>query len=313
MSTGTSPRRVRRFPAVAAEPPGPGLGGGRDPLAREVRLLGALLGQVIAEQAGPELFAVVEGIRRRMIDLRRAGGERRPGYEMPGGHERERIAAEIGTELAALPPGGLESVARAFTLYFQLVNIAEERDAVQPLRRRARAAPDGIIEGSVGDAVRELGRLPDGLLIAPVLTAHPTEARRRTLLVALRRVGRQLERLADPRATPDEDADARRRLREEITLLWRTAEIRAIAPTPLDEVRAGLAFFDETIFTVVPRLYRAVDAALDLAGAGVAVATGTGAGGPGGSRLRWRQWPDRDPPAAGSGVPPVRVVDRRRP
>ena len=256
MPNGGAPGRATRFLAVAAEPAGPGLGG-RDPLAREVRLLGALLGQVIAEQAGPELFEIVEGIRRRMIDLRRGGGV------VPAVPERERLAGEIAAELAALPPNRLEWVARAFTLYFQLVNLAEERDAVRAVRRRARSAAGGVVEGSVAEAVHELGSLPDGLLIAPVLTAHPTEARRRTLLVALRRVGRQLERLADPAATPDEDADSRRRLREEITLLWRTAEIRAIAPTPLDEVRAGLAFFDETLFSVVPRLYRSVDAALD--------------------------------------------------
>ena len=68
--------------------------------------------------------------------------------------------------------------------------------------------------------------------MSPVLTAHPTEARRRTLLVALRRIGRLLERLADPDVAPDEDAEIRRLLRGEIATLWRTAEIRSIAPAP---------------------------------------------------------------------------------
>jgi phosphoenolpyruvate carboxylase len=192
---------------------------------------------------------------------------------------------------------------RSFTLYFQLVNLAEERQRVRMLRRAARRAPDGVLDGSVAAALDRLraaevaagsatsgravtdtpaiGEAPmaeapaagaphtaitsllDRLLVAPVLTAHPTEARRRTLLVALRRIGRLLERLADPDIAPDEDRELRRHLRSEIATLWRTAEIRSIAPAPLDEVRAGLAFFDETLFTVVPAVYRAVDAALD--------------------------------------------------
>jgi phosphoenolpyruvate carboxylase len=96
-----------------------------------------------------------------------------------------------------------------------------------------------------------------------VLTAHPTEARRRTVLVGLRRCAVLLERLDDQRLTPSEDAEIRRRLREEITILWRTSDLRSVVPSPLDEVRTAMAFFDATLFTLVPRLYRAVDAALD--------------------------------------------------
>jgi phosphoenolpyruvate carboxylase len=103
----------------------------------------------------------------------------------------------------------------------------------------------------------------NGWLISPVLTAHPTEARRRTLLVALRRIAALLERLDDPRLTPAEDGEIRRRLREEITIVWRTSDLRTVVPSPLDEVRTAMAFFDATLFTLVPRLYRAMDAALD--------------------------------------------------
>ena len=99
--------------------------------------------------------------------------------------------------------------------------------------------------------------------VHPVLTAHPTEARRRTLLVAQRRIRRLLDSQDDPLTTPDEEADLRRRLREEITLLWHTGDLRSIAPTPLDEVRSELAVFDETLFIAVPRFQRAVDRALD--------------------------------------------------
>jgi len=268
-SRGTVPRaRDQRFPAVAAEPPGPGIGRTRDPQRREVRLLGALLGQVIAEQAGPEMFELVERIRRRTIALRRE-----PELLAEPDLERERLTSEI----AGLSLGELAAVGKAFTTYFQLVNIAEERQRIRMLRSRARGGRGRAIDDSVGEAIAKLAvdHDPDEVVamvarveVHPVLTAHPTEARRRTLLVALRRVRRLLDAMDDPLTTPDEDADLRRRLREEITLLWHTGDLRAIAPTPLDEVRSALAIFDETLFTVVPHFQRSLDRALDAAGAG---------------------------------------------
>ena len=250
---------ARASGAVAAEPLGIGTAGARDPLAVEVRLLGALLGQVISEQAGPELFALVERIRRRTIALRR--------------DDDPLERARLDEELRALDLGSAEAVIGAFALYFGLVNLAEARGRVRALRRRERAARDGILDDSVADSVaglRRLGRtdaqldaLVGRLAVGPVLTAHPTEARRRTTLVALGRCAILLARLDDPRLTPSEDREVRRRLREEITLLWRTSDLRLVSPTPLDEVRTAMAFFDATLFTVIPRLYRALDAALD--------------------------------------------------
>ena len=249
----------RASPAVAAEPLGIGTAGARDPLAVEVRLLGALLGQVVTEQAGPDLFARVERIRRRTIALRR--------------DDDPAERARLDEDLRALDLDHAESVIGAFGLYFGLVNLAEARGRVRALRRRERAARDGVLDHSVADAVAglrrsrrteaELDALVGRLSVVPVLTAHPTEARRRTTLVALARCAGLLARLDDPRLTPSEDREVRRRLREEITLLWRTANLRVVTPTPLDEVRTAMAFFDATLFTVVPRLYRALDAALD--------------------------------------------------
>ena len=245
--------------AVAAEPLGIGTAGARDPLAVEVRLLGALLGQVISEQAGPELFALVERVRKRTIALRRDDDPL----------ERARLDEELG----GLDLDAAEAVIGAFALYFGLVNLAEARGRVRTLRRRERAARDGVLDDSVAHAVvslRRLGRTDEQLdaligrlAIGPVLTAHPTEARRRTALIALGRCAVLLARLDDPRLTPSEDREVRRRLREEITLLWRTSDLRLVRPTPLDEVRTAMAFFDATLFTVIPRLYRALDAALD--------------------------------------------------
>jgi phosphoenolpyruvate carboxylase len=251
-------RRAAANPAASAEPAGIGSAGARDPLAVEVRLLGSLLGQVIIEQAGRELFDIVERLRRAAIAARREGGS------------SERLVDGVG----GLAADQTEPVIRAFGLYFQLVNLAEERHRVRTLRRRQRAAKGGHVEDSAAGAIADLRRhqaIGDGeleelvgrLAIRPVLTAHPTEARRRTLLLALRRCAALLGRLDDPRLTPDEDADIRRRLREEITILWRTAELRPTVPSPLDEVRTALVFFDETLFRLVPSIYRSVETSLD--------------------------------------------------
>ena len=231
----------------------------RDPLSREVRLLGALLGQVIAEQEGLPALELIERVRGNAIALRR----------------RDDVAARraLDAELAALDARRLEVVTGAFSTFFQLANLAEEKGRVRVLRRRERGAGRAPVPGSLSDAVARLAhgggdaaaveRQVAALEISPVLTAHPTEARRRTVLLALRRIYRLLDGLDDARLTPAGDAEIRRRLREEITVLWRTADLRQERPTPLDEVRSAMVFFDATLFTATPRLYRTLDAALD--------------------------------------------------
>ena len=228
----------------AAEPRSIGTSGTANVLAREVRLLGALLGEIVVEQAGPEVFELVESTRLGAIAARKRGAD-------------ERVAFDVLPVDAAT----LEGVVRAFGLYFQLVNLAEARDRVRQATRLARTT-GGRSEGA---RLRATLRRPDardvlaGLRIAPVFTAHPTEARRRTVLVALRRVARLLERADDPRLTPSADRDLRRQLREEIAVLWRTAELRRGAPSPLDEVRTAMVVFDETLYRLTPQLYGLVD------------------------------------------------------
>jgi phosphoenolpyruvate carboxylase len=294
----TTPPRRAASAAVRAEPAGIGTSGAPDTLSAEVRLMGSLLGQIVTEQAGPELFELVERVRRRTIALRHDDDP----------DERRRL----DEDLAGLDLGSAEAVIGAFALYFQLVNLVEARGRVRALRRRERAARDGVLDDSVAEAIltlrrsgrteAELDELLGRLSVTLVLTAHPTEARRRTALVALRRCAALLERLDDPRLTPSEDREVRRHLREEITLLWRTSDLRAVAPTPLDEARTAMAFFDATLFTVVARLYRALDGALDppssKRGAGAATDSGrTGTRRPRvGPFLRWGSWigGDRD-------------------
>ncbi len=244
---------------MEAEPAGIGSSSAPDSLSREVRLLGALLGQVIAEQAGEEILDLVERIRKLTIDIRKNPSPTR----------------QLGLRaiLEELPSDQIEPVIKAFSLYFHLTNLAEEKHRVRRVRKLARTAPGGQ-KGSIEAAVRQLlnedspeqiRSLLDSLSIGLVLTAHPTEARRRTMLVALRRTFALLDRLDDPRLTPNEDSEIRRRLREEISLLWRTSALRTERPSPLDEVRTALLFFDETLFQVTPYLYRTVDRVLDLA------------------------------------------------
>jgi phosphoenolpyruvate carboxylase len=157
-----------------------------------------------------------------------------------------------------------EQLARAFSVFLHLVNLAEERQHARLLR--LQEANERTAAESLWPALAAIG--PEartalaGLEIRPVLTAHPTEARRRAVVSAVRRIAEQLDRLEDPRNGEGERAVARRRVAEEVEILWRTEPLRRTRPGPLDEVRTALAIFDQTLVRIVPRLYRATEAAL---------------------------------------------------
>jgi phosphoenolpyruvate carboxylase len=245
------------------------------PLRREVRLLSTLLGRVLREAAGPEVLNDVETLRIATIGLRRDPGEgrRRQVLAIVDSFDHERAHA----------------VARAFTCYFQLVNLAEEHQRVRMLRERP-ARSDSIVEGvrlvRERERDRRLGAHVERLEITPVLTAHPTEARRRAVVETLWRIADELERLDEPHV---DTGDVERRLLEEITALWHTDQLRRHRPEPLDEVRAVLALFDQTIFRALPAICRELDEA---------VAPGTGSRPPAfaGAPIRWGTWVggDRD-------------------
>ena len=115
-------------PATRAEPRGIGTSSARDKLAREVKLLGALLGQIIAEQEGPAALELVERVRKGTISARRATEE---------SADRDRLAAD----LASASPRDIETLIKAFSLYFQLTNLAEEKQRVRRLSQRHRGGP----------------------------------------------------------------------------------------------------------------------------------------------------------------------------
>ena len=216
-------------------------------------MLGEQLGRVIKDYGGAGLLKDVETLRRSVIRARDADEDER---------RTERIVAGWSLERA-------EQVAHAFTCYFHLVNLAEEHHRARVLRESGGGTGPmrESLAATVPDLRRRLGRgrlteVLAGLEVHPVFTAHPTEARRRAVVAAIRRVGDQLDRIDDPRASDTERRELMRRLTEEIDSLWRTGQLRTSQVTPLDEVRSTMAVFDETLFRVVPEIYRALDWAL---------------------------------------------------
>lgn len=229
----------------------------------DVRMLGTLLGQVLRESGSPGLYEDVERLRTATIQAYTD--------ETPEAFARAAAIAESFTIARA------DEVARAFTAYFHLVNLAEEHQRVRVLRERdgrpdREQATDSVaaayvrLAAEVGDDTA-LQRL-QGMRFHPVFTAHPTEARRRAVSTSIRRLATLLEEHdASLRGGADERR-AERRMLEEIDTLWRTAPLRPEKPSPTDEVRAVMAVFDDTLYTAVPHVYRRVDDALQGPAAG---------------------------------------------
>src|SRR5579862_5472036 len=214
------------------------------PLRRDVRLLGDLLGAVLVEQHGPELLDAVERIRL----LARGARERGTVADL------DRAVTQLDHRLQLL-------VLRAFGLYFQLANIAEQHHRV---RRRRADAHRGPLRESLAQALEALDGVEPGQLarraastsVRLVLTAHPTEATRRTVLLAHVRIEALLARLDDPDTTPDELRDLESALAEEITLLWQTDEVRHDRLRISDEIRNGLWYFEHSLVDAAEELVR---------------------------------------------------------
>ena len=229
-----------------------------DALARDVSFLGRILGDVLREQGGAALFDAVEGLRQACRHRRH--------------HDCEAARCEIEERVTAIPDDQLEQVVRAFTVYFHLINMAEENHRLRRLVARENRVYPMPRGESIAAAIRALARanvpasdvheLLGGLRIRPVFTAHPTEARRMTLLRHLRRIAHLVSALGNESAGPSQRKDISRRLYAEVTNLWQTDELRDRQQTVLDEVRNGLYYFDSSVFEVTARLYRDLQEAL---------------------------------------------------
>ena len=225
-------------------------------LSDDIYLLAGLLGEVLRAQAGAEAFDLVERVRGLAKDHR--AGDAAAG---------DRLAADI----SSLSVDQAEVVVRAFTSYFQLINLSEDNERIRRIRRR-EAETAGPRRGSIHEAVAllahdglsgdDLQRLLDQASIRLVLTAHPTEARRRTVIAKLARIFAILRDLDERQPLQHEITTARRRLASSIAELWSSDEIRAVTPTVQDEVRATLVYVISTLFDVVPAIYRDMEAAV---------------------------------------------------
>jgi phosphoenolpyruvate carboxylase len=238
------------------------------PLRRDVRSLGMLLGEVLREQAGEELFDQVEALRQGTIRRRDAEAN---------GHAEEaaRQAAAALDLVHALPVERATLLTRAFAFYFELINLAETNHRKRrriALRLSGQAGRQrGSLEGTlcamrrVGIGAAEALDWLRRVLVIPVFTAHPTEAARRTVMFKRRRIGEFLEAL-DRIPIPEQDlARLEELLLAEITSLWQTDEVRSRRPTVYDEVKMGLDYYDVSIFETLPGLYREISQALKAA------------------------------------------------
>jgi phosphoenolpyruvate carboxylase len=227
------------------------------PLRDDVRLLGELLGQTLRAIEGDELFGAVERVRA-LAKRARAGAN--DDFETLAG-ELSRMPVEF-----ALP------VARAFSHFLHLANIAEqhhrirrrrvyEREKNAPPQRGAcaEAFPRFLASGISPEALHQAVA---SLRIELVLTAHPTEIARRTLVQKYNRIAACLAQQDRDDLTRPEREQIHAALLREIMAAWGTSDVRAERPTPIDEVRGGLVLFEESLWDAVPRYLRGVDRAL---------------------------------------------------
>ena len=221
------------------------------PLRRDVRWLGRLLGEVLIELEGQDLFALEERIRKLAISRRRGPRD-----------QRSHAAGALFQALGGLSPAQAEPVIRAFSLYFRLVNLAEQHHRVRRARAHASlAAPQRGSLAAVLLAMKEAGvpaararEAIASLEITLTFTAHPSEATRRTLLEKLYRIAQILEHRDRCKLTPSEKEDSTRDIREQIATLWQTDEVRRERPTVGDEVKNVVWYIEEVLWDLLPIL-----------------------------------------------------------
>ena len=237
---------MSRWKGIEVESGGTGIS---RPLSGQVNLLGGMLGEAIRHQYGEQTLQRVERLRLLCKDAEASGSDR----------GREAAAEEIAT----LSLEEIGSLLRAFTTFFHLVNQAEKQEIIRINRERARTRPTGrpeSISETIG-AMRGEGVPLDALRAAigaldiqPTLTAHPTEARPRSVLSKQRAIAERLRALGRPDVTPEERERLLDGLYGQISLLLATEDVRPTRPTVQDEVRQGLHFLLGGIWDTIPRV-----------------------------------------------------------
>jgi len=226
-------------------------------ISQTIHLLGDLLGQVISEQESPHIFDIEERIRT-LAKSRRAGDQ--------------FAAGKLKDEVGALTSDEARAVATAFTTYFDLVNLAEEMNRANLLRQNEEDHYPEPLKGSISEAMEtlksqgvkseQMAGLLKNLSIELVLTAHPTEARRRTILSKIKRIHMLVEGFNRESLARRDRESIVANLSAEISNVWLTERERAIKPGVPDEVRTGLFFVDSVFWDTLPKLYEVFDQAL---------------------------------------------------
>ncbi|HLW05329.1 MAG TPA: phosphoenolpyruvate carboxylase [Azoarcus sp.] len=225
-----------------------------EPLREDIRMLGRLLGDTIREQHGEATFDLIERIRQTSVRFRR--------YD---DHDAKR---ELENLLDASSGEQTIQVVRGFSYFSHLANLAEDQHHTRRTRYHLRmhSAPHkGTLERSMNDAlarglsVNELASFFDTAMISPVLTAHPTEVQRRSILNSQMRIARQLDDRDRIAMTPEEIALSDEELRRAVLTLWQTRMLRPVRPSVTDEVTIGLSYFNLTFLRQLPKLYATIE------------------------------------------------------
>jgi len=224
-------------------------------VSRDVRELGELLGDVLAAQESSDALETVETLRTGAIDYRRGEAESR---------------ARLRETLDTLGPDQQDVVARAFTTYFELINLAEERQRVREIREGSR---EGTLADSIEATVVRLAeddadpetvqQVLGDVLIQPTFTAHPTEARRKTVKAKLRSVASHIERLDEVRLTDRERESTEGALAAEVTSLWQTPQVRRRRPEVTDEALNVQWYLENVLFETLSEVYGELRRCLD--------------------------------------------------
>lgn len=237
------------------------------PLQEDIRWLGRLLGETVRDQQGETVFNLIETIRRTSVQF----------------HREDDIEAKQALEdiLLALDPSSAVQVIRAFSYFSHLANIAEDHHHIRRTRHHAIAGSKprrGTIANALsrafkaGHSAADLKAFFDGAQISPVLTAHPTEVRRRSMMRREIAIADLLFQREQSDLTPDERREAEDRIARTVLALWQTNLLRQTRLDVMDEVTNGLSYFDHTFFRELPRLYTALEDSLAAMGADVETA-----------------------------------------